>query len=295
MHWILSVSETFSLKNVLLSSRWLLLPPFSANAALERLYRVERLETGHTVALTFSETPAGLIIHSNQRLVGKETEEISHKTWRMLRLSENLQPFHEQAQRHNALIPLAQTGARLLRGANFFEDVIKGLLLTWKTEAWGAEQIHWLVDRFGDPLPTNPTRHAFPTPEQFLWNEHLLREMPAPALALQLIKVAESFLLQAETIQRAIQPELPTGEVVATLQNLLALDARALGFVMFSLGRYDHIPDSDGAATDDRTALPPIADIRESFPDWSRWGGLICWLRYGIAQAHSPVLLQSEV
>lgn len=287
MHWILSVSPAFSLTDMLHNSHWLLHPPFSASPSLELLHRVERLNTGHTIALTISQTQAGLVIRSNERLTGSETEEVSHKVWRMLRLNEDLQAFWEYAQHIPALATFAHNGGRLLRGADFFEDVIKSMLLTWKTPAWGAEQIHWLVDRFGDPLPTNPTRHAFPTAQQFLWNEHLLREMPAPALALRLIKVAEAFHLQGDRVQATLALDLPAVELAARLMLLLALDERALDFVMLSLGRYEHIPTADAPA--------PLDEIRQTFPAWSRWGGLICWLWHNMAQAQPSLRLPSEV
>lgn len=288
MHWTLTVPESFSLPQIIRRSlnceRFKLLqPPFSVNRTREHLNRVERLESGNTVYLTLSQTPAGLIIHTDERLSGKDTEEISHKTRRMLRLGENLQPFLDIARHTPGLEKTLHNGAHILRGATFFEDVVKAIILTQEEKAQQGQRITWVVDRFGDPLPSNPTRHAFPTPQQMLWSNDALSEVFAPDIARQLIRVAERFCTDEERIETlTTNGERPTDALASDLVKLLTLDPEALGLVMLNLGRYDYIPVT---MCMQRRTRPFDKGHRDSprnthamFELLQPWGGLACWL-----------------
>lgn len=287
MHWTLTVPENFSLPQIIRRSlnceRFKLLqPPFSVNRAKEHLHRVERLESGNTVYLILSQTPAGLILHTDERLTGKDTEEISQKTRRMLRLSENLQPFMDMASRTPGLEKILHHGAYILRGTTFFEDVVKAIILTYEEKTQQGQRISWLVDRFGDPLPSNPTRHAFPTPLQLLWGNDVLREVFVPGIAKKLIQAAEQFCAGGERMETLSNGERQTHALAAEVAKLLDLDVKALGLVMLNLGRYDYIPATacmqrrmrpfDKAKHDD------ARDPRAMFEPLQPWGGLACWL-----------------
>jgi 3-methyladenine DNA glycosylase/8-oxoguanine DNA glycosylase len=292
MHWTLTVPDGFSLSQIIrrslnceqskLEQFRLLLPPFSVNRTKERLNRVERLQSDNTVYLTLSQTPAGLILQTEERLSGKDTEEISHKTRRMLRLGENLRPFLDIARRTPGLETTLQNGAHILRGATLFEDVIKAVILTHEEKAQQGQDIAWIVDRIGDPLPSNPTRHAFPTPEQILSGEHVLRETFAPDFTRKLIRVAEKFCREAERIEALTQEERPADALAARLAKLLSLEPETLGLVMLSLGRYDYIPATLCAQWYTRSSnngrRGASRDTRAMFEPLQPWGGLACWL-----------------
>jgi 3-methyladenine DNA glycosylase/8-oxoguanine DNA glycosylase len=287
MHWTLTVPDSFSLPQIIRRSLnceqfRLLLPPFSVNRTKERLNRVERLQSGHTVYLTLSQTSAGLILQTEERLTGNDTEEISHKTRRMLRLGENLQPFLDIARRTPGLETTVHNGAHILRGATFFEDVIKAIILSQEEKAQQGHRITWIVDRFGDPLPSNPTRHAFPTPQQILWGDAILRDVFATDIARKLIRVAEKFSTEAERIEILAQGERATDTLAAELAKLLNLGPETLGLVMLSLGRYDYIPATfcmqryTRPANKGRRSTP--RDTHAMFEPLQPWGGLACWL-----------------
>ena len=292
MHWTLTVPDSFSLPQIIrrslnceqskLEQFRLLLPPFSVNRTKERLNRVERLESGHTVYLTLSQTSAGLILQTDERLSGKDTEEVSHKTRRMLRLGENLQPFLDIARHTPGLETTQHNGAHILRGATFFEDVIKAIILTQEEKGQQGQRITWIVDHFGDPLPSNPTRHAFPTSHQILLEDNILREAFPSNIARKLIRVAEKFNSKAERIEVLAQGERPTDALAARLAKLFNLEPETLGLVMLSLGRYDYIP-----AKLCPQWLPPASDngrrgvqrdTHTIFEPLQPWGGLACWL-----------------
>lgn len=287
MHWTLTVPDSFSLPQIIRRSLncaqfWLLQPPFSVNRTKERLHRVERLQSGHTIYLTLSQAPAGLFLQTDERLSGKDTEEISHKIRRMLRLGENLQPFLDLARRTPGLEATLRHGAHILRGATFFEDVVKAIILTQEEKPRQGQRITWIVDRFGDPLPSNPTRHAFPIPQQMLWGDDVLREVFSPDLSAKLLRVAERFHIEAERIETLAHGERSADTLAAELAKLLNLESETLGLVMLNLGRYDYIPATlcrqrhIRALDKARREVPH--DSHALFEPLQPWGGLAYWL-----------------
>ncbi|HOT90482.1 MAG TPA: hypothetical protein PLJ78_11775 [Anaerolineae bacterium] len=282
MHWILTPPDTFTLTQVIRRSQWLLQPPFSVNRAKDHLNRVERLESGDTIDLSISQVPAGLLIQTHERLGGKETEEVSHKVWRMLRLGENLQPFLEVARHVQGLESVLKDGAQILRGATLFEDVVKAVIFTMGAKNVYGPYITWLVDRFGDPLPSNPTRHAFPTPQQILLEQDVLDEVLEPAIAYKLMEIAGIFYDDEKHLIALAESDLPLQELTAHLSQCLGLNAAAMGLVMLSLGRYDYIP-TDAYAQQrilqHQKSIPVTAkDIYALFEPLQPWGGLAFWL-----------------
>lgn len=284
MHWILSSPNNFSLTRTIQRSQDFLLPPFGVNQAQEQLERVERLASKHTVALLISQVPAGLHLEVHQNLTGAETEEISRKTWRMLRLGENFTPFLLRAREDPLLRRRMRQGARFLRGATFFEDLVKALILSHSPQNWGAQRIAWLVDRLGDSLPSNPTRHAFPTPQQFLWNQTLSNEILGHALGQTLHALAERFRSHSDKFETLIHPRLPLKAVETCLTRLLGLDDKMLALAMLALGRYDYLPTALYApqARDPGCSLgtPRVGseEILARLRPWQPWGGLVYWL-----------------
>lgn len=282
MRWILTVPDTFVLTRVLQRSRWLQQPPFAQEQSSEHLRRVERLLSGHAVVLTVSQASAGLILEINERLKSKDVEEISHKTWRMLRLGEDLQPFLNLVHQTPELGATRRYGATLLRGATLFEDVIKAVVFTKGKKSQLGQRAAWIVDHFGDPLPTNPTRHAFPLPEQLVTKQSALNNVFEPAVAEKLAHIAAIFHTQAGQIKALTDPRYDLEHLAEGLTQLVHLDDAELGMVMLSLGRYDYIPvdrtaqEHVGQYIENRVAGPH--DIRALFEPFQPWGGLAYWL-----------------
>ncbi len=283
MHWILTISDKFSLGRVLERPQLLLLPPFGIDQARESLFRIEQLASGHTIALVISQNTEGLLIEANERLTGKEREEVSRKTWRMLRMGENFTDFLKMARGDADLRPLIRPGVRLLRGASLFEDVIKSFILMAHTGEKGSALTAWLVDRLGDPLPSNPTRHAFPTPQEILWGQHLVKEMLGPSLGNVVTDVAKAFGNHGAQLEALSRSKSSLSKLERNLCQNLAIDQRTMGLVMVCLGRYDYIPVDDYA----RECVSrvwynhepvSVKDVKALFSKWQPWGGLVYWL-----------------
>jgi 3-methyladenine DNA glycosylase/8-oxoguanine DNA glycosylase len=299
MHWLLSTPDTFSLRNTIQRSGWLLYPPFHVHTLGTQLYRVEHLANSPAVGLTLYQAPAGLVLNTDAQLSGQEIEEASAKVWRMLRLEENIEPFLRLARHTENLDSTVRLGARLIRGATLFEDVLTATV-AFRTEgdtlSW--ELVTGLVDRLGDPLPSNPTLHAFPTPERVLHDVPLLDGLLTRSLIDRIQRLAHLFHHQSDEVEALVHRPWSADDLAISLTREFELEAESLGLLMLSLGRYDHIPDdtlaqrrmgryvrshamsdttgSELALSDQAVADPNAA--RQFFARWQPWGGLAYWL-----------------
>jgi len=299
MHWILTVSDSFSLTNVIRQSEWFLCPPFRVSNNYKRLHRVERLSSGHTIEFRITQSTSGLAVQTEARLNGKETEEISQKTWRMLRMGENLQAFLRIARGVPQLASVTKLGGQLLRGTTLFEDIIKALILTHKAASRYVEPIPWIVDHFGDSLPSNPTLHAFPTPEQLAEEQKLQERMLGPILANQIIKVANIFQVQKDQIESLLDPQLPFDVFETNLRQFMDLDDATISLATLYLGRYDYVPIDQYAQQRVRHYLNANGktgpeEVRALFAPWYPWGGLAYWLWDWSTTQHAYTPSESE-
>lgn len=283
MHWILSIPKAFSLKETLQRSQPVLYPPFHVQATGGKLIRIERLSTGHTVALTLSRIPTGLVIQTKAQLLGSEIEECSQKVWRIFRLDETFQEFRSAVRKVPELASVKRWGARTLRGASLFEDMVTAVSVTWQTGGMpDYDALVWLVNRYGDPLPSNPTLHAFPRPEQLL--DHgidLNRQLPGE-LAEMLVRIAGVFVKQQRQLEKLVQSLIGLDQLETHLIDRLHLPAESMGLVMLKLGRYDYVPTDPWARFRVRQFQAwhngsEVQDVRSFFNRWRPWGGLAYW------------------
>jgi len=284
MQWILTVAEPLSLADLVSSSEWLLLPPTGRSRSRSQFTRVEHLTSGHTTLVTVSQVATGLMLHTQHRLSSHDTAELSQRIWRMLRLGDNLTPFAERARNTPQLADAAMRGARLLRGATVFEDAVRAVCLSQAVEVPRPRTIGRVVDAAGAPLPSNPTRHAFPTPQQLLQVERSALQFElGMELTDALIATAEVFHCKTDHLNSLLDSRPSTTRLTAELRSLLALTEPGLDFLLFCLGRYDHIPASYSALSSAKYPTAPIRDgslpdPHQHFAAWQPWGGLAYWL-----------------
>ena len=94
MHWILSTTDTFSLRQTIRQSSWLLHAPFRITHTGDQLLRIERLSQEKTVAVVIAQNNHNLVIHSSSNLSGTEIETLTKRARRMLRLGDDYKPFY---------------------------------------------------------------------------------------------------------------------------------------------------------------------------------------------------------
>jgi 3-methyladenine DNA glycosylase/8-oxoguanine DNA glycosylase len=296
MHWILSTTNEFSLRQTIRQSSWILHAPFRATHTGDQLLRIERIAREKIVAVVIAQNNQNLVIHTSSNLSGQEIEELTKRARRMLRLGEDFKPFYNILRIHPLSGPQTQINATFLRGATLFEDVIRASSLIWQPEGGViSDNFTWLVDHFGDPLPSNPTLHAFPSPRQILQGKQAVAQFLDPILGNDILHVANVFAFQTKIISDILAKRAPSSKLSEKLKHLLQLNEITLSHVMLSLGRYDFIP-TDVVAQDrwfryweEETKSPPL-NLVEFFERWQPWGGLAYWL-----WSYSPVFTQTRL
>jgi len=280
MHWILTIPSDFLLSDVIQQSQRFLLPPFQIKQG--QLERVEQLASGKIVAIAISQIPTGLYIETKQRITGSETEEISQKIRRMLRIGENFSDLLERAAEDPLLQKYLKRGVRLLRGTTFEEDISKALILG-HAPAQGYRYIAQLVDRLGPTLPSNPTRHAYPTLDNLLKNSSITQEALGPEIGQIIIESLSYIKNQAAPFAERTHATVPT-EVLKTILNKIPnMNDKALSLIMLALSHYDYVPHDakvelrEGQPWYNNDNIPP--QTIHSFARWHPWEGLLYWLR----------------
>ena len=284
MHWLLSISEPFSLRQVIRQSGWLLHRPWTVHTSGDRLSRVEQLGPNTTVELTLHQSRAGLVLETESHLSGQEVEEVSRRMWRTLRLGQHLSPFVRQARYVDGLASASRWGARLVRGTSLFEDVLTASSAQWRGTGYPEfPTLSLLVDRLGSPLPSNPTLHAFPAAERVLDGISSLSGLLDDATARRMAAVAEAFLARGTEIESLVGRPLAEARIAPELEELVPLDATGLDLTMLFVDRYGHVPTDAIAQTRLREyrrsfRSRDLGDVMDFGARWQPWSGLAYWL-----------------
>jgi 3-methyladenine DNA glycosylase/8-oxoguanine DNA glycosylase len=203
----------------------------------------------------------------------------------MLGLEQDLSAFYEAA-RDEPKLARAVSGAkgRILRSPTLFEDVVKTVLTT--NTVWGSTKrmVANVVALFGDPLPADPARRAFPTPGQLAaTDEATLRNAAklgyrAPYV-LDLARSVAGGALDLEALRTA---NLPTPELRKRLLSLKGVGPYAVANLLMLLGHYDAIPIDTWAlsvVSKEWHGGAPVgpAEVEAAFARWGQWKGLAYW------------------
>jgi 3-methyladenine DNA glycosylase/8-oxoguanine DNA glycosylase len=230
-------------------------------------------ETGVTVEAEGPVDPAG------QALIERDV------AW-MLGLDQDLSPFYAQTRSEPKLARAeARAQGRILRCPTLFEDAVKTMLTVNTSWAGTRRMVEALVAQFGDPLPGDATRRAFPTAEQIAGaDEETLRSRTrlgfrAPSV-LQLGRAVASGALELEALKQAA---IPTTELRQRLLAIRGVGPYAAANLLMILGRYDFIPVDSWAMKmvslewhQGRSIGP--AEVEAAFERWGEWKGLAYWL-----------------
>lgn len=279
----LTARPPFSFAAVADSHGWRQLAPFRGDH--DELLYVIRLSTGRVIELNLTGAADGVRIIAEDDLDPAEKAEVASTVTWMFGLDQDLSPFYAAAQDEPKLAGVA-AGAkgRILRSPTLFEDVVKTILTT--NTIWGSTKrmVANLVTLFGDPLPADPTRRAFPTPGQLAaTDEATLRNAArlgyrAPYI-LDLARRIAAGALDLEALRTA---DLPTPELRKRLLALKGVGPYATANLLMLLGHYDAIPIDTWALSvvskewHDGAPVGP-AEVEAAFARWGRWKGLAYW------------------
>jgi 3-methyladenine DNA glycosylase/8-oxoguanine DNA glycosylase len=284
MEFELSARPPFSLSTVVNSHGWARLAPFGAHDAGALTY-VDRLASGRVVELLIREATGGVNVALDGGVSPAERDEVAGRVTWMLGLDQEFSDFYALA-RHEPKLAHAEERARgrLLRCPTLFEDTVKTILTTNTTWAGTIRMVDRLVAGFGDPLPTDPARRAFPTPERLAEEEaETLRAAAglgyrAPYVV-ELARGAASGEIDLESLRT---DAMPTAELRKRLLALKGVGGYAAANLLMILGRYDYIPVDSWAlklVSHEWYAGQPVgpAEVEAAFADWGEWRGLAYW------------------
>jgi len=285
MKLTLAAHPPFSLEAVARSHGWLRLVPFGSDEQSSGLTYVARLASGRVVEMRVQEANGGVSFEVDGQLSQAECDEAArHVTW-MLGLEQDFSGFYALARQEPKLAHMAEKAqGRLLRSPTLFEDAVKTILTTNTAWSGTVRMVGALVAQFGDPLPADPARRAFPTPEQLAASDvetlrstarlgyrspyvlGLARDVASGALALESLKTSD----------------LPTPELRKRLLAIKGVGAYAAANLLMILGRYDFVPVDSWAlkmVSHEWHAGQPVgeAEVQAAFEHWGPWKGLAYW------------------
>jgi len=279
----LAARPPFSFSAVADSHGWRQLAPFRGDG--EALSYVIRLDSGRVTELNLAGAGDGADVSTEDDLAPAEQEEVAATVTWMLGLDQDLSPFYEIAADEPKLAAAA-AGAkgRILRSPTLFEDVIKTILTT--NTVWGSTKrmVANVVNLFGDPLPADPERRAFPTPAQLaVTDEATLRsDARLGYRAPHVLDLAQRVAAGALDLEALRTSDLPTPELRKRLLSLKGVGPYAVANLLMLLGRYDAIPIDSWALSvvskewHDGARVGP-AEVEAAFDRWGEWKGLAFW------------------
>ena len=285
----------FDFRGTVYSHGWAVLEPNRWDADCAILSRSERLGPGRVVHLAVTGVgPADRqrvrveVAHSGN-LAPEEARAIRVSVRRMLRLDEDLGPFHALCREVGGRWAVASHGlGRLLGSPTVFEDVVKTICTT--NVQWGGTRamVRSLVQLLGEPGPLSGTEgesfpNSFPTPAAIAG---------APGRALDAARLGYRAPYVREIAERVAGGELDleglrdggagTDEVRRVLLGIKGVGSYAAATMLMLLGRYDHLAVDSVYRTfvgqryfDGR--LPSDREAEQVYARWGRWKYLGYW------------------
>jgi len=285
MRLTLSARPPFSLSMVVRSHGWVRLAPFGRDDRTGGLTYVDRLGSGRVVELSVQEASDGVQVAADGTLSEAEQDEVARQVTWMLGLEQDFSEFYAVARDEPKLAQAEkQAQGRVLRCSTLFEDTVKTILTTNTTWAGTIRMVETLVSAFGDPLPADPSRRAFPTPQQLAAADaETLRSTArlgyrAPYVA-DLARAVADGELGLEALRTV---DLPTAELRKRLLAIKGVGGYAAAVLLMILGRYDFVPV-------DSWALKLVShewyggqavgesEVQAAFERWGEWKGLAFW------------------
>ncbi len=286
MKLTLSARAPFSLPTVVRSHGWIRLPPFAEDDHTGGFTYVRQLDSGQVVGMLVQEVPGGVSVSVDGQLSEAEGAQVARQVAWMLGLDRDFTAFYALARREPRLARAeARAQGRLLRSSTLFEDAVKTILTTNTSWTGTIRMVQALVSQFGAPLPADPARRAFPTPERLAATDaETLRSAAglgyrAPYV-LELARSVASGALDLEGFKTA---GTPTSQLRQQLLAIKGIGDYAAANLLMLLGRYDFVPVDSWAlkmVSHEWYGGQPVgrAEVEAAFDRWGEWKGLVYWL-----------------
>jgi 3-methyladenine DNA glycosylase/8-oxoguanine DNA glycosylase len=280
--WTLAARPPFSLRSVIRSHGWIDLRPFAQRD--DALAYVARLDGGRVCEILVRQAENGVAVEAAGDLdAGAQAEVTGMVRW-MLALDRDLSPFYARARGEPHLRAVeAQAKGRLLRSPTLFEDVVKTILTTNTTWSGTVRMVESLVQGYGDPLPGDPDRRAFPTPARLASASiEALRAAGLGYRSRYVFQLANEVVSGERDLAALRCSDLRTDEVRRRLRSIVGVGDYAAASLLMLLGRYDFIPVDSWAlklVSNEWHGGAPVGrdEVEAAFAQWGRWKGLAYW------------------
>jgi len=275
----------FSLSAVVRSHGWIRLAPFAEDEGSGGLTYVGQLDSGRVAAVHIGESAEGVRVEVDGGLSEAEGAQVARQVTWMLGLDQDFSSFYALARQEPKLAHVEERArGRILRSATLFEDTVKTILTTNTSWAGTIRMVRALVSQFGPPLPADPSRHAFPSPEQLAASDaETLRSVAGLGYrAPYVLELARSVAAGALDLEGFKATDTPTPELRQELLAIKGVGEYAAANLLMLLGRYDFVPV-------DSWALKMVshewysgeavgrAEVESAFEGWGEWKGLAYW------------------
>lgn len=274
----------FELRLCLFGHGWVALAPHTYDERAATLRTVLRLgERALDAELAADGRRAlRLTLTGDGKLTPNDTELAARQVVHMLRLDDDLAPFHAVCRDEPRLAWAARRGAgRLLRSATVFEDLMK-LLFTTNT-SWSATEAMTknLVAAAGTPAPSGA--RAFPSPGQCQRDERFWRDVVRVGYrARAAIELADRFA-SGELLDATFLDPQPADTLWRRLLALRGFGPYAAGQAMRLCGHYERLALDSWcrarlAELDGKRRPPSDRAVERRYAPFAPFQGLAMWL-----------------
>jgi 3-methyladenine DNA glycosylase/8-oxoguanine DNA glycosylase len=284
MTFTLHAPPSFNLPAVVRSHGWIQMEPF-AETSDHGLSYIIRLATGTILSFEVHALDDTLQVDTSCQLTPVEQDGLAQTIRWMLGLDQDFSDFYSLARQEPKLLRMVERQAgRVLRSPTLFEDMVRTLLTTNTLWKHTLRMCRELTTRYGEPLPSDSTRHAFPTAQRLAQEDELtLRELcrmgyraPYVSELSQRISTGE---LDLEVLKSS---SLPTLELRKELMSIKGVGSYAAANLLMLLGHYDYVPV-------DSWVLKMVSNeffggekvtpkqVLSTFEKWGKWQGLVYW------------------
>ena len=285
----------FEFAGTVYSHGWAVLHPNRWDGDRYALTRTERLGPGRVVHLNVTGTGRAdrqrirIDVTHDGELRASERQAVRSSIRRMLRLDEDLRPFHEQCRRAGSRWEAASNGlGRLLCSPSVFEDAVKTICTT--NVQWGGTKamVRGLTQQLGESGPLSgagPEAHpnSFPTPAAIAAADgRLLEDARLGYRAPYVRELAERVTAGDLDLEELRTRAASTEEIRRALLDIKGVGPYAAATMLMLLGRYDHLAvDSVYRTFVSRRyfdgQLPSDREAEAIYADWGRWKYLGYW------------------
>jgi 3-methyladenine DNA glycosylase/8-oxoguanine DNA glycosylase len=286
MIYTLPARQPFSLHSVIYSHGWCQLVPFKEEADGTGLGEIIRLTGGRVIEIHLREAPGGVSLETAETLNDQEEAEVSRIVNWMLGLDQEFSSFYDLASADPKLAKAAQRAqGRILRSPTLFEDVIKTILTTNTLWAATKRMNANLVAQFGDALPSNPEKKAFPTPDSLAASDEatLRTQTRLGYRAPSVLALAQRVTSGELALENLKSSDLPSTELRKQLQTIRGIGPYASANLLMLLGRYNFLTVDSWAikmVSHEWYGGGPVtpSQVESAFEKWGDWRGLAYWL-----------------